>query len=216
MSRRKVRPARDRRAGRDREIEGRTIKEQKPMPRNRLEILLLLLALAALPASAQKISIEYDRDAPFGSYRTFAWYDTPRVSLADTAAFMHSRIKNAIENELTRGGLIEDTEDPDLLVTYYGEEWDEVKVSTAHVSYGYGPGWYSPYRGPSYAAGGSAVTTYPKGTLIIDIADARTQKLIWRGTSTGTISENPDKFRKKIEAAISKLARKWKRMSKEP
>ena len=128
---------------------------------------------------------------------------------------MHSRIKNAIENELTKGGLIEDAEDPDLLVTYYGEEWEEVKVSTAHVSYGYGPGWYSPYWGPSYGASATSTSTYPKGTLIIDIADARTQKLIWRGTSTSTISENPDKFRKKIESAISKLSREWKKMSKD-
>ena len=60
----------------------------------------------------------------------------------------------------------------------------------------------------------TTVTTYQRGTLIIDVLDAREKKLIWRGTAEGIVPEKPEKEARKIEKAIDKIVSKWQRMKK--
>ncbi|HSN55338.1 MAG TPA: DUF4136 domain-containing protein [Candidatus Sulfomarinibacteraceae bacterium] len=175
----------------------------------------IVLALVAAPAAAQKVYVDYDRSADISSYETFAWGDTPEASLSDNNPFIHSRIKNAIEYHLTKAGLTEVGSNPDLYVTYYGESGEEVSFMTTSVGwgYGYGPGWYwDPYWG---GMGGMTTTTpivHEAGTLVIDIWDAKTKNLVWRGTLSGTIPDDPQKMSKKVEAGIEKIVTKWQKM----
>ena len=125
---------------------------------------------------------------------------------------MHSRLKNAIEYQLTTGGLIEDTESPDLYVTYHGEEEEKVVVDTQTWGYGYSRGWHrDPYWGTGFGDTTTTVRTYNVGTLIIDIWDAKEKRLIWRGSATKTIPSKPEKQAKLIDAAVAKLAREWEK-----
>jgi len=177
-----------------------------------LAITTLLAVICALPAIAQKVYIDYDETADFSSYDTFAWGKTPEVSLQDSSPLMHSRLKNAIEYQLTTGGLIEDTENPDLYVTYHGEEEEKVSVDTHNWGYGYGGGWRrSAYWGSGYGDTTTTVRTYDVGTLIIDIWDAKEKQLIWRGSATKTIPSKPEKQAKLIDDAVAKLAREWEK-----
>jgi hypothetical protein len=175
-------------------------------------VIALLLTLAALPAAAQKVYIDFDESADFASYKTFAWGRTPEVSLQDNSPLMHSRLKNAIEYQLTTGGLIEDTENPDLYVTYHGESETEMRVDTHSWGYGYGRGWrWDPYWGGGYGDTTTTVRQYDVGTLVIDIWDAKEKSLIWRGTATKTIPSKPEKQAKLIDEAVAKLARQWEK-----
>jgi len=179
-----------------------------------IRILPLILLLAA-PSLAQKVYIDYDESADFSRYRTFAWKQTEAASLRDTNALMDSRIKNAIEYQLTVGGLVEDPESPDLYVSYHGEESQELRFDTMDWGYGYPSRWHRGYPyGYGYGMGSTTTTvsTYSKGTLVIDAWDARTNKLVWRGTASGTIPENPNKVAKKIDKAVEKIAREWEKM----
>ncbi len=170
----------------------------------------LVLALAAIPAAAQKVYIDYDADADFGSYKTFAWGPTPEVSLSDSSPLMHSRIKNAIEYQLTTSGAIEDTENPDVYVTYHGEESEGMRVDTNQWGYGYGGSWrWDPYWGGGMGSTTTTVSTYTKGTLVIDIWDAETKKLIWRGSATATIPAKPEKQARLVDKAVEKLVKQW-------
>jgi len=180
----------------------------------------VVLVLAAVPASAQKVYVDYDRTADIDSYSTFAWGETPEASMQDNNPFIHSRIKNAVEYHLTKGGLTEDTADPDLYVTYHGEATEEVSFMTTSVTYGYGygPGWgWDPYWSGYWGGMGMGTTTtraytYTKGTLLVDIWDAKEKQLIWRGSATDTVPENPQKGAKKIENGIEKIVKKWQKM----
>ncbi len=176
--------------------------------------LVLLLTLAALPAAAQKVYIDYDEDADFASYKTFAWAPTPEVSLADSSPLMHSRLKNAIEYQLTTVGMIEDTENPDLYVTYHGESDKKVRVDIDTWGYGYGSPWRrDPFWGGygGYAVGPTSATVreYDVGTLIIDLYDAKEKQLVWRGTATATIPSKPEKQARRLDKAVAKLAKTW-------
>jgi hypothetical protein len=58
------------------------------------------------------------------------------------------------------------------------------------------------------------MTTYSKvvelqGTLVIDLVDSRKKELVWRGTATDTLSDEPEKNAQKIEKATEKLFKKY-------
>lgn len=174
--------------------------------------LLLALILVAVPGLAQKIYIDYDREADFDSYETFDWSETSETSLAESSPLMHSRVKNAIEYHLTQGGLAQVESDPDLYVTYHLALDKELSLDTTHYGYGWGGGWYwDPYWG----GGGSSTTRvreYTTGTLIIDIWDAAEKILIWRGSSTAVVAQSPERNAKRIDKIVGKMAEKWQQM----
>lgn len=174
---------------------------------------VLLVLLAASPAAAQKVYVDYSPLADFGSYKTFAWSSTPEISLFDNNPLNHSRIKHAIEYYLVQAGMTEDTENPDIYVTYYGEVDTDFSINTvAAAGYGIPTDFaWDPYWGN---AAGTMTTTgveQKAGTLVIDIWDAKTQKLIWRGSMEGTLTDNLRKGAEKIEKGIQKMVKKWQK-----
>ncbi len=179
----------------------------------RLLTIVALPLLIALPASAQKVHVDYDRSADFESYETFAWAGNAEASLANESPLMHSRLKNAIEFQLTTAGLREDPEDPDLYVTYYTDSQKEVQFSTTGMNYGYGPGWgWDPYWGGGMTTTTTTSHTYERGTLVVDLWDAKTETAVWRGSAEAIVSSNPKKEAKQIDKAVHKMVRKFQKM----
>ena len=184
--------------------------------------LILLFAFASF-GLASKVHVDYDRQADFGSYRTFAWGNAKGFNLEDVNELVHLRVKNYIEAKLTQAGFLMVDKDPDLWVTYYTASKDQTKINVVAMGYAFPTTWgWDPYwtgawgwgYGGSSAASGQ-VAVYTKGTLIIDIVDARTKTLIWRGTLLDSVPDNPDKVSKKIYKGIDKIIRKWRKMRKE-
>lgn len=172
----------------------------------RTVFMLAALMLAALPAGAQKITVDWDRAANLESFKTFAWAETAPTSLEANYPLVHSLIKNAVEYELASGGLVEDTEDPDLLVTYHTSSKENLQFQTIAFGYSYGPYW-----GGSSASSGMT-TSWEKGTLVIDIWDAREKLAVFRGTASKVLSEDPNKALKQIDSSITKIAEKFRKM----
>ena len=54
--------------------------------------------------------------------------------------------------------------------------------------------------------------TYERGTLIIDIWDAKTNKAIFRGTAEAVVKDKPEKEAKQIEKAVEKIGKKFDSM----
>ncbi len=175
------------------------------MTRSRTALgITLLLVLAASPALAQRVYVDYDRDVDFDAYRSFAWVGTPETSMQGESPLVHSRLKNSIEHYLAQAGLAEDTEAPDLYVTYHTSSKEKVSYSTSTMGAGYGPGWgFDPYWG-----GGMSTTTahaYEEGTLIIDLWDAESKNMVWRGSATAVVKSKPEKLAKQIDKAVAKM-----------
>jgi len=184
--------------------------------------LVVLFAFAGL-GRAGKVYVDYDRNAIFGSYKTYAWLSAKGFNLADVNELLHLRVKNYIEAKLQKGGFLLVDKNPDFLVTYYTASKDMTKINVVAMGYSYGPGWgWDPYwtgywgwgYGGSHAASGQ-VAVYTKGTLIIDIIDAKTKQLIWRGTLKDSVPDDPDKISKKIYKGIDKIVKKWHSMRRE-
>ena len=69
-------------------------------------------------------------------------------------------------------------------------------------------------RANGYCASGDCVpspVSYEAGTLVIDIVDARSQRLIWRGWAQNDVEDllrGPDSMIRTIEEAVSRMLRR--------
>jgi hypothetical protein len=169
---------------------------------------LLLAIMLPVVVLAQQVNIDFDRDADFRKYKTYAYQVCHRVE----NPLVDKRIVKEMESRIAMEGLIGAEADPDVNVTYHSSTSEEFAVDTNTWGYGFGRGWG--HGGGSFGGGGPVSTTttvrkYTRGTLVVDIWDARTKQLVWRGTATDTVSENPEKNEKKLKKAMEKMFRKY-------
>jgi len=171
-----------------------------------LKILLLAFSVLGLLLAAGcefSTSVDYDQNADFSSFKTYAWSEQKHPEVSE---LVHKRIVQAVEVELQAKGLSQAESAPDLYVTYHGDDNEVMVLDTTHYGYRYGPGWY---WGGGVGAYSTQVHTYKEGTLIIDIYKAAEKEMIWRGTVTGTISDNPQKNAKTIHKGVKKIFKKF-------
>jgi hypothetical protein len=175
-------------------------------------VALALLALAAGPAAAQKVYVDYDQYVDLEKFKTFAWVDSNTTSLKLNYPQVDSMIKNNIEYYMVKGGLIEDLEDPDLKVTYHGSTQPQTQFMTSTFGYGYGTGWtWGAYWGPRMVSG-TMTTEFERGTMIVDIWDARKKEAVFRGTVVKIHADDPMKAVDQIADGIDKIVAEFRKM----
>jgi hypothetical protein len=151
-------------------------------------------------AMAQKVTIDFDRNADFSKYKTYSF----RKGTPAADPLMNQRIEQAIEAQLAAKGLTRDESNPDLFVVYHVAVSKQTQLNTTSLGgWGWGRGW-----GRWGGIGGSAITQVdqiPIGHLVVDIGDTANKSYVWRGTATKTISSKPDKNSKSIEEGVRKM-----------
>jgi hypothetical protein len=150
---------------------------------------------------AADVKTDYDHAADFGAYRTYSWL---RVEAGDS--LWSDRIRQAVSEQLGTKGLTPQESGGDLSIAAMGRTREEQSYSTFYN--GIGGGWF--WRG--FGGPGMATTTVqetPVGTLTVDMFDAKTKKLVWRGTSTESLSNKPDKNTKKLDEAVANMFKKF-------
>ena len=123
---------------------------------------------------------------------------------------MHSLIKNTIEAELATSGLTQVDSNPDVYVNYHASTETETQLRSDSYGYSYGTYGMGGWGHYGMAAGPVSTTTrvveYERGTSVVDIWDAATKELVWRGTVSDTLPDNPQKAEKLVVKAIGKMA----------
>ena len=109
----------------------------------KLGIAITVLALAAAPALAQKVYIDYDTEADLEKYRTWAYKENADGKVQDP--LMDERIVNGLINMLSQGRLDRVAADPDLWATYSTTTEQRTQYSTTSMGYGTGAGRYGRY-----------------------------------------------------------------------
>jgi hypothetical protein len=56
------------------------------------------------------------------------------------------------------------------------------------------------------------VNEYTVGTLIVDVWDAASKELVWRGVVSDTVPDDIQKAEKLIDKALTKLVAQWQKM----
>lgn len=167
------------------------------MMKRMLSASVLVLMVTVATASAQKVTTDSDPAAPFASYKTYAWATgTPSPN-----PLGEQRIHDGVMAQLAAKGLVQANGTPDLYVSTHMTAHEEKELVSS--GFGYGPWW----GGGGYAS--TSVHTYIKGTLLVDLYDAKSRKLIWRGTAVGTASDKASKNAEKLNKALNKMFAKY-------
>jgi hypothetical protein len=145
-------------------------------------LIILLLAIVATSCSSVRVAADYDTEAPFSTYRTYAFYK-PGIDKAKISDLDKRRILRNIDKQLAAKGLVK-SQEADLLVTIFTQERDRVDVYN-NWGWGWG-GWGYPWGGWG-GYWGPTVTTSTEGTLYIDLIDSKTNQLVWQGMGTADL-----------------------------
>jgi hypothetical protein len=159
---------------------------------------------AALCAGCATTSVktDYDRKADFNRYRTYAikpgrLAEDNLTGTPDT--MVHSRIQDQLKQQLSAIGLqpAANPANPDVIVTYGAGV--ETRRELVENLGGGGPNW-------NYGGNDIFARDVQQGTLVIDVIDARSQRMVWRAVTKGQNKNfRSEKFiRKAVDMALAK------------
>jgi hypothetical protein len=191
---------------------------------NTIHRILIGVAVAALlPTTAFGQNVSYDIGrADFHGLKTFAFKDSPtddsttETTTAYDSPLVRERTQAAIAAQLEARGLRRDNDHPHMYVTARRAFKTEYSVYTNDWGPGYGYGWgwgWGPYYtgwGPWY---GTTWYTDERiiGTLIVDVQNAATGELMWRGLAEKRVHEHssPEHRTKRVNKEVAKMFEKF-------
>ncbi len=103
----------------------------------------MTLALAA-GCGGIKITTDYDHDTDFSQYNTYAWHEGSSSDIQDTDPLKHERLTTAIDTQMQQHGFRKADQNPDVYITYHGEDKTQTSLDTTYMGgggWGYGAGW---------------------------------------------------------------------------
>jgi hypothetical protein len=162
-----------------------------------------MLFLFAGKSSAQQVKTDYDRSADFGQYKTYSW---ERVNTRDP--LFVDRIKNSVNAALAAKGLTQVDSGGDVSIVAMEITRSQQTLNTFYDGLGGGWGWRR-FGGGGFGEATTTTETYKVGTLVVDLFDTKTKKLLWRGTSSDTLSNNSDKNIKNLDKGVEKMFKQF-------
>lgn len=155
--------------------------------------------LLGMGCATTHVRTDHDPNARFSQYRTFALSQGQVINeglIDQRDTLIKDRINTALKEELTSKGLEPTNLNPDLIVTYTaGARTKQELTSYWGDTYAYTP---MPYQWS---------TEYREGTLVIDLIDANTNKLVWRSVARAEDKDfrKPENIEKAVDKALDKF-----------
>lgn len=153
----------------------------------------LAVLIASAVALAQDVKTDYDHHANFSQLHTYSF-----AKVQTTDPLWQGRIENAIDHALQEKGWQRVDKGGDVAVTAVGSSHEQREYQTFYDGLG---GW----RWGGLRETTTQAVNYPVGSLVVDLYDAHNHQLIWRGVSSDTLTNNPQKNEKKMDKAVDKM-----------
>ncbi len=167
-----------------------------------------LLAGLAGCATGPTIRTDFDPEANFGNYQSWAFYQPIAMEESGYSTFLTDRIKTDVRREMQARGYAYDEASPDLRVNFQGIVQQKTNVySVPQTDYQY---FYS-YRSRRYFAvpvwyDQTIVNQYREGTLTVDLVDAARNRLVWTGAAIGRVTrKSPQEQAQDTDRAIAEI-----------
>jgi Domain of unknown function (DUF4136) len=161
---------------------------------------VLAASLLMLPAIAAAQDTKVDADKAFN----FSTVNTYSIKIATPWGnnLSERRVLAEIDEAIAgKGWKKVDEGKADILVALHGATQTKHSANTFYSGMGgYG---YRGFGGTGTAS--TVVSEYRVGTLVVDMFDAKSKNLVFRGTAEDELSDNPDKNAKKLDKASSKM-----------
>jgi Domain of unknown function (DUF4136) len=157
----------------------------------------MLVCIASAVAAGQQVSVNYNHSQSFAAYHTYAWASNNGNQIQNS--ILAQVAQQDIDTALQGKGLqkVQESQTPDLILVVSGG----MKQQTSYSAWG--------MRGIGGGMGGITPQQNVEATLIVDLHDAKSQSLIWRGIGQDTLSNNGNKNQQLVQSAISKMFKQW-------
>jgi uncharacterized protein DUF4136 len=167
---------------------------------------IAVLTITTIGCAAMTVSSHVERGLDLTRYHTFEWgppdalpQGDPRL---DRNPFFKDHFEGAVEKQLAARGLRLSATSPDLLIHYHATishrlEFDRVTSAEYCPTLDCEP----------------PVVGFEAGTVILDVLDAATNRLIWRGWAQHAIGdelENPDHMARRIDQAVAGMLARFR------
>jgi hypothetical protein len=150
---------------------------------------------------AQDVNVDYDKAFDFKTLKTF----DIKIGTSWGNSLSEKRVLGEIEQGLISKGWTKasDEASADAVVVLHGATEQKKDLNTFYS------GGYGGYRWGGWGGGmGTAhtsVSEYTVGTLVVDIFDAKSKELVFRGVAQDEISNKPEKNQKKMKKVSEKM-----------
>jgi hypothetical protein len=162
----------------------------------------LILTATIAGCATLTVSSHIERTAHFGSYLTYDWGPPDNLPVGDPRLDNNSFLRDYIQGTVERAMAAKGYElaiigEPDLLVHYHANVSQRFDVNGADEPYGF-----------CYSDCSTRVVDFEQGTLVVDIIDARTNRLVWRGWSQDTMTgviDNQQRLEERIFEGVLQM-----------
>jgi len=169
----------------------------------RLAALTMLAMILTVGISlALTVNTDFDQSYNFSQIKTF-WV---KIGTSWGNPLSEPRVIAAVEQEIASKGWTKaaDEASANAEVILHGSTKQQQSLDTFYT--GMGGGWgYGGWGGMGMGTATTTSYTYTEGTLLIDIFDATSKELIFRGSATDTLSNTTEKNQKKVVKALDKI-----------
>lgn len=153
-----------------------------------------MMMLASVVSVAQQVKTDYDRNVNFNQFKTYSW-----TNVKTKDPLLVDRIKSAVNSSLTAKGLTQVNSGGDLSIVAMEITRNQQTLNTFYNG-GFG-GW----RWGGFGDATTTTDTYKVGTLVVDLFNTQSKELVFRGSSSDTLSSNSDKNIKTLNKGVDKM-----------
>src|ERR1700730_16464795 len=156
-----------------------------------------LLFCSSLSLFAVSISTDYDHSANFSQYKTYSWL---KVQAGDS--LWADRIQQDVDAQLAAKGWTKVQSNGEATVAAFQSTQDQQTLQTFYD--GFGGGWR--WRGGGGLGMSTTTADVTKvGTLVVDIFQAQSKQLLWRGKESDALTGNPGKNAEKLSKDLANM-----------
>jgi hypothetical protein len=164
--------------------------------------LVFAITVAIAGCASMTVSSHIERGVNFTDFVTYDWGPPDNLPVGDPRLdnnpFFNDYLQGAVEKSLAKKGFVRAVSGtPDLLVHYHASVNERMDVYEVDNRYGY-----------CYQDCQPQVSSYEQGTLIIDIVDSKTNKVVWRGWAQDTMNgviDNQARLEKQVDEGVTKM-----------
>jgi len=157
----------------------------------------VMVVLASSLAMGQQVSVNYNHNANFSQYHTYAWGSNNKNAIQNS--ILGQVAQRDIDSAMSLKGLqkVDESQNPDLVLAASGGEREQ----TSYNAWG--------MRGIGGGMGGITPEQNYETTMVISLYDVKQKELVWRGIAQNTLSNNGNKNQKNVEKAVEKMFKQW-------
>lgn len=165
--------------------------------KTRFALCAMVVFITSTIAVGQQVSVNYNHSASFAQYHTYAWgsNNDNQIQNSILAQVAQQDINSAMQGKGL--SMVQESQNPDLILTANGG----MRRQTSYSAWG--------MRGIGGGMGGITPEQNVEATMVVDLYDAKTQSLIWRGIAQNTLNNNGNKNQEMVEKAVQKMFKQW-------